>query len=125
AQQLADYIRSVDGSQSQAAPASSPNQAPAPQPSQPSGFDNFLRQTALTGRAAAQGVVGALTLPDTVFQGEMNLGAKGINKLLGTNLQTDYPNLSERFSNALTSAGAPVPETGGEQLGSTAVSGLT
>lgn len=89
-----------------------------------SGFDNFLRQTALQGRAAAQGVVGALTLPQTLMTGAQNLIPWSANKLLGTN----YPLRStpaQAFSQGLTLAGAPVPQSSGEQLASAATSGVT
>jgi hypothetical protein len=96
-----------------------PTQSP-----QPSGFDNFLRQTALQGRAAAQGVVGALTFPATVMTGAQNLVPWLSNKFAGTN----YPLRStpgQAFSQALTMAGAPTPQTAGENLASAATSGLT
>lgn len=109
AKQLADYIRSQGDSQSA---------APTEQPT------DIGRQVALTGRAAAQGVVGALTLPSTLMTAAANTPAYLANKLLGTN----YPyrkSLAEGFSDVMTKAGAPVPQTSEENLAAAGVSGLT
>ncbi len=112
AQQLADYIRSQ--------PAAG---APAAAPQQPSGMDGFLRQTALTGRAAAQGVVSTLTLPDTVSTWELNKLSGLSNRLFGTNFDENSPNLSQQFSQAMTDAGAYTPQGAGEQMASALTQG--
>lgn len=107
AKQLADYIRT-----------SSPAPPAADQPTDP------LRQVALTSRAAAQGVVGALTLPSTLFTAARNTPAFIANKFFGGN----YPyatSIASKFSDILTKEGAPVPQTSGENLAAAGVSGLT
>jgi hypothetical protein len=94
-------------------------------PPQLSSFDNFLRQVALGDRAAAQGVMSTLTLPDTIANWEFNkLGALS-NRVLGTNFDENSPNLSQQFSQALTDAGAYTPQTAGEQLSSAVNQGVT
>jgi hypothetical protein len=107
-----------------AQPVAAQDSAAVAPPPQVSGFNDFLRQTALTGRAAAQGVVGALTPLDALMTGAQNLPAYLANKLFGAN----YPyksTLAQGFSKALTAAGAPVPETSGEQFASAGVQGVT
>jgi hypothetical protein len=113
AQQLADYIRSQDTA------TTSTYTAP------PSGMDNALRQTALLGRAASQGVVNTLTLPDTVANWEVNKLKQGSNAVFGTKFDTNYPSLAQRFSQGLTSAGAYTPDTSGEQMASAVTQGVT
>jgi hypothetical protein len=107
AQQLADYIRTSSA-------------APAP----PQSDDTDVgRQVALQGRAAAQGVVGALTLPQTAMTGAFNLPRWIANKFGG---HYGYlPTPAGVLSKGLTAAGAPEPETSGEQLASAATSGVT
>lgn len=81
------------------------------------------RQVALTGRAASQGVIGALTLPETIATGARNLPAFIANQFGG-----HFPyqkTLSQRYSDVMTKLGAPVPQTSGEQLADAGVSGLT
>lgn len=107
AKQLADYIRS----QSAAPPATDPGTDPA-------------RQVALTGRAASQGVVGALTLPNTIMTAARNTPAFIANKLFGGNFSYQK-SVAEQYSDAMTKAGAPVPQTSGENLAAAGVSGLT
>ena len=107
AQQLADYIRA----------SSTPPAAPTEQPT------DIGRQVALQGRAAAQGVVGALTLPQTAMVGAFNLPRWIANKFGGK-----YPYLPTPagvLQKGLDVAGAPEPQTSGEQLASAATSGLT
>lgn len=107
AKQLADYIR---GHQS----ASQQTEAPTDIP----------RQAALVGRAASQGVVGALTLPNTVMTGVSNIPLYIANNYFGQH----YPyhkSIAQRFDQAMTVAGAPVPQTSNEKLANAGVSGLT
>ena len=81
------------------------------------------RQAALIGRAASQGVIGALTLPNTIGTAASNVPLRIANFFGG-----HYPlhkNVSEMYSDAMTKLGAPVPETSGEQLAGAGVSGLT
>lgn len=112
AKQLADYIRAQPANQSVPAPVA---EDPGP---------NVGRQAALTGRAASQGVVGALTLPNTVFTAARNTPAFIANNLFGAHFPYQK-NISQMYSDAMTKAGAPVPETSGEQFASAGVSGLT
>lgn len=107
AQQLADYI----STQSSA-------------PSQPSDSGSDVgRQVALQGRAAAQGVVGALTLPQTAMVGAFNLPRYIANKFGG---HYGYlPTPAGILSKGLDVAGAPEPQTSGENLASAATSGLS
>ena len=110
AKQLADYIRSQgDDSSPQAAP-------------QPSGYDSFLRQTALAGRAVGQGVVGALTLPNTIMTGAGNAAIYAGNHLFGMN-RPYKPTLQQVLSGTLNQLGAPQPQTSGENLTSAAIEG--
>lgn len=90
-----------------------------------SGFDNFLRQTALTGRAAAEGVVNTFALPQTIQNWEMNKLAQGSNAVFGTKFHTDTPSVAEDFSNLMTDAGAYTPQTKGEQFSSAVTRGVT
>ncbi len=84
-----DLLAQLNGTQSNRQEVTDPAvlaQLNGQQQAQPSsGFDNFLRQTALQGRAAAQGAVGALTLPATAMTGAQNLVPWLANKLTGTN----------------------------------------
>jgi len=91
----------------------------------PSLTDQILRKIALGGRAAAEGVVGTLSLPDTIGTGMRNLMSRGVNAVFGSHLQTDEPSYAQNFSNALTSAGAYTPDTRGEQMGSAITRGVT
>jgi hypothetical protein len=105
AKQLAEYIK---------------NQTPSTAtPDQSAG-----RQLALGGRAVAQGVVGALTLPNTIMSGARNLPAYVANKFFGGH----YPYASSDASalnQGLTTAGAPTPQTAGENLAGAGISGLS
>lgn len=97
----------------------------AKKPAQLSGFDDFLRKTALGGRAAAEGVVNAIALPETFQNWELNKAKQGINALLGTNLSTNTPSVAQNFSTLLTQAGAYTPQTKGEEFGSAVTRGVT
>ena len=85
---------------------------------------DWARQIALQGRAAATGVTGALTFPETAMVGMLNLPRWLSNKVKGTDLKY-FPTPTGVLSAGLTAAGAPVPETSGEQLASAATSGFT
>jgi hypothetical protein len=90
-----------------------------------SGFDNFLRQTALGGRAAAEGVVNTLTAPDTVLTNIRNQGLGLISRMVGDPSPPQEPSLYQSFSDWLSRSGAPVPQTSGEKLAAAGTSGLT
>ena len=100
--------------------------SPGPQ-SQPqgSGFDNFLRQAALTGRSAAEGVVGALALPNTIQNWEFNKLKAASNSVFGTNFDANRPNLTQQFSDGLARLGAYTPDSAGEQMSSAVTKGVT
>lgn len=91
---------------------------------QPEKKTDWLRQIALMGRAAGEGVVGAFAAPNDLGAMMGNLMRKGINKGLGTNLPMEQT-FAEKFSNAMSDAGAYTPETSGEQLASAGVRGVT
>jgi hypothetical protein len=100
----------------------------------PSATDNALRTLSLGGRALGEGVFGALATPHEVgamIQNKLMLPAlnaakRGINSLAGTNLQPTAPEpyWTQGLSNALTSAGAPVPQTDNEKTGSAITRGV-
>jgi hypothetical protein len=86
--------------------------------------DQLLRKIALGGRSAAEGVMSTFALPvDAAVMGG-NLLQHGVNRVFGTNLG-DYPTFASRFSQSLTDAGAPTPQTPGEQMGSAVTRGVT
>lgn len=98
--------------------------------SRPQGYGDFLRQSALQGRAALQGAISAATFPQTIMSGARNLAPWVANTFFGGH----YPyggipglsvNPSEGASRIMTGAGVPLPKTEGEQLASAATSGLT
>lgn len=99
AQQLADYIRSQGTT-----PVATPTDLP--------------REVALGGRAAAEGVVNTLTMP--IVNSPLVQAPLYLASLLG---YKGSP--SQWFSQALTSAGAPVPQTSGEKLASAGIGGAT
>ncbi|MGE5320887.1 MAG: hypothetical protein ACM3KD_11950 [Hyphomicrobiaceae bacterium] len=83
-----------------------------------------LRDVALTGRAAAQGVWNTLSfIPDALI-GAQNAAFTGINRLAGTDLPMAEP-YSQTFSRALDQAGAYRPETDEEQTASRMIQGMT
>jgi hypothetical protein len=82
------------------------------------------RQIALGGRAAAQGVVGALTLPATALTAASNLPPYIANTFFGGHYPYK-PSPSDALSQIMTKAGAPMPQTSGENLTSAGISGLT
>src|SRR5580698_5283215 len=82
------------------------------------------RQVALGGRAAAQGVVGALTLPGTLMAGARNLPAYIANNWFGGKYPYT-PTPVGGLSAILTKLGAPNPQTSGENLASAGISGVT
>lgn len=106
AKQLADYIRSQSS-----------------QTSTDTGTD-YGRQASIVGRSASQGVVNALTLPNTIMTGARNTPAFIANKLFGGNFPYQKT-IGQQYSDAMTKAGAAVPKTSGEQLEAAGVSGLT
>ena len=114
AKQLADYIRS------QTVSTGDSSKAPV---SQPSGWDQFLRKTALGGRAIGEGVMSTLSLPNTISTLTGNLMARGINAVAGSNIPMEQPWIAG-MHNAMTSAGAPAPETPGENFGYAATQGV-
>jgi hypothetical protein len=84
---------------------------------------DWLRQIALGGRAIGEGVFGAFAAPKDIEIVTRNLMKKGLNKL-GTNFEME-PTASQKFSQALTDAGAYEPETSGEQYASAATRGVS
>jgi hypothetical protein len=119
-------------------------QAQAQQPTEQQ-FDP-MRATALAGRAVGEGVGSALMAPvdlavatsqhsnlvpaqqvfrilqQTTGKTPSQLVALALNKTFGTNLP-ESESFSGLLSDSLTEAGAPVPATSGEQLGSAAIRG--
>lgn len=97
---------------------------PPPKAPQPT---DWLRQTALAGRAAGEGVLDTLAFPHDAGIALQNMMRAGWNRTLGRvfGQSAPEPSFSEKLSNALTSAGAPVPTTPGEQLASAAIRGVT
>lgn len=112
--------------------------AEAPQPEQ-----GAARQVALAGRAVGEGVLGTLGGMVESF-GKAGTGGDIVDRALqeytGKNrMQHDIAKFNERFgtsipeassvpellSSLLTKAGAPVPETKGEQLGSAVIRGAS
>lgn len=83
-----------------------------------------LRQVALQGRAIGEGVSSALTLPLTAMTALQNTPAYIANNVFGGKYPY-RPFPSQGISAALNKAGAPNPETPGEQLGSAATRGVT
>src|ERR1700694_610760 len=103
---------------------SAPPAAAAPQVSSPGlSMSDVLQKIALGGRAAAEGVVGAFATPHDLNVLMMNAERSGINRILGTNLQPE-PTFTQKFSQALTDAGAYTPETKGEQYGTAITRGV-
>lgn len=140
AKQLADFIR--------ANPATAPAVAPAPPQtsppaSQPAPSSDAPRQVALAGRAVGEGVLGTLantaegfgkfasgaSASDEVIKHEtghtpMQLEIADFNSRFGTKIP-EVSSFSELLSHLLTSAGAPTPDTPGEQLASAGIRGAT
>lgn len=78
------------------------------------------RSAGLAGRAVAEGGVGIVTaIPDAV-----GMGINAVNDMTGSHLPQYIPQ-SQIFSDALTRAGALVPETSGEQLTSAGIRSAT
>lgn len=100
------------------------DQFDTPKTSQKSQETDWLRQISLAGRAAAEGVHGALTAPHDLGIGLQNLMRKGVNKVFGTHLEMQ-PTAAQEFSQALTDSGAYEPQTTGEQFASAGIRGAT
>lgn len=96
----------------------------APAAPQDSTSDQVLRQIALQGRAASEGVTNTLALPIDAQVHQMNALKLLWNKVFGTHLP-DIPTPSELLSASLTAAGAPVPETPTEQMTTAITRGVT
>ena len=110
AKQLADYIRTQGASTDAAAPTDA-------------GTD-YGREAAIGLRAAGQGALSTLTLPNTIATAAQNTPAFLFNHILGTK----YPykqSAYQQISDLVTKAGAPVPSTSGEKLASAGISGVT
>lgn len=84
----------------------------------------LLRDVALAGRSVGEGVFNALMAPRDLGTSLVNLERKGVNKLLGTNLQPS-PMYSDQLAAALTKGGAPVPASSGEQLAAAGIRGAS
>jgi len=93
------------------------------------------RQIALGGRAAGEGVFGALSsvaentpasMITRILTGRtpQQLGTALTNRLFGTHIVAPQSS-SQMLSDALTRAGAPTPSTPGEQLASAGIRGAT
>lgn len=105
----------------------------APTTSEPSA--DVGRQIALGGRAAGEGVFGALSsvaentpasMITRILTGRtpQQLGTALTNRLFGTHIVAPQSS-SQMLSDALTRAGAPTPSTPGEQLASAGIRGAT
>lgn len=102
--------------------STTPNVSAAP-PAAGLSLDDFLRKVALGGRSVGEGVVDTLAMPHDAMVLMQNAMRSGTNRVLGTNLQP-VPTFAQGFSQALTDAGAPVPETRGEQYGTAITRGV-
>lgn len=85
---------------------------------------DWLRGAALTGRSIGEGVLGTFALPNTARVAMGNLMRRGVNAIAGTHLPMEQ-SWSQGLSDALTSAGAPVPQTEGEKTGTALVRGVS
>lgn len=88
---------------------------------------DWMRQIALAGRAVSQGVVNTATAPISLSMA-LPMEASptmGVPLYAAKRLGIKIPTPGELFSQKLTDAGAPTPESSGEQLASAGISGLT
>ena len=83
-----------------------------------------LREVALQGRAAAQGVFNTLSFVPDALIGAQNAVFGGVNRVAGTNLPMAEP-YSQTFSRAMDQAGAYRPESDNEQTRTRMTQGLT
>lgn len=89
-----------------------------------SALDSVLRTLSLGGRSVGEGVLGALAAPHDIGNWVGNKMAQGANALLGTHIPMK-DGFGQQLSDALTSAGAPVPETENEKTGTAITRGIS
>ncbi|MGH7118624.1 MAG: hypothetical protein ACREFP_06510, partial [Acetobacteraceae bacterium] len=111
---------------SQASGASAWQKAPIVGQGAPGGSatpdDSWLTAGALAGRAVGEGVLDTFAAPHDLSTAITNWARPKINSMFGTHLPQVTP-FSTGLSNALTAAGAPVPNTPGEQNAAAIIKG--
>jgi hypothetical protein len=90
-----------------------------PQPSTDAG-----RIAALGGRSIGEGVFDTLAAPHDLGVWMQNKMRHGINSVFGTQLE-DQPTFASNLSDALTTLGAPTPQTENERSGTAIARGVT